>query len=71
LYERKRQQQEDDKVKKSLVRNKNTFVAAKKDNNNHTMPYQYATRSHQNMSQSKMQNMNNGQKIIMPMQRSA
>jgi hypothetical protein len=43
LNERKRQQQEDDKVKKSLVRSKSTFVAADKDNNNRTMPNQYAT----------------------------
>jgi hypothetical protein len=42
LNERKRQHQEDEKVKKSLVRSKSTFVAAEKDNSNHTMPNQYA-----------------------------
>jgi hypothetical protein len=42
LNERKRQQQEDEKVKKTLDQSKNTVVAAGKDNNNHTMPNQYA-----------------------------
>jgi hypothetical protein len=43
LNETNRQQKEDYKVKKSLEQRKNTFVAAEKDNNNHTMPNQYTT----------------------------